>query len=294
MRIAVRFASLFLLLMAVLLLAACSLAAPAPVGQSQPQAQQPPAAQQQPAAAVSTSLAPPQCRCGRRSLSTEVRALSRRAQAAAMARWPRRFRRSSAARSPISLPMLSRAPVRPKSGTTSSPMAGCKKGMPGFSGSLDADQRWDVIAYAWSLAASPQQVERGKQVYAEQCVQCHGDHGKGDGKDAQGKLPDLSDFATLAKVAPGIWDQAMASGHVPSFAGTVSEADRRAAIDYVRTFAYDYPSGTATAAAATPRLRPVQLPSTPDSASRTEARLTGYIINGTPGQSLPANLTGDL
>ena len=123
-------------------------------------------------------------------------------------------------------------------------MAGLQKGHAAlFRFAWIADQRWDVIAYAWSLAASPQQVERGKAVYHEQCVQCHGDQGKGDGKDAPGKLPDLSDFATLAKVAPGLWDQAMASGHVPSFAGTLSEADRRAAIDYVRTFAYDYSAG---------------------------------------------------
>jgi cytochrome c len=46
-----------------------------------------------------------------------------------------------------------------------------------------------VKAYAWSLAVLPQQVERGQQVYAEQCVQCHGDTGKGDGRDAQGNCP---------------------------------------------------------------------------------------------------------
>ena len=111
--------------------------------------------------------------------------------------------------------------------------------------------------------------------------------GKGDGKDAQGKLPDLSDFSTLAKVAPGIWDQAMASGHVPSFAGTVSEADRRAAIDYVRTFAYDYPSGTATAAA-TPAAAAGQPPSGQPPA--VPEQITGYIVLGTPGQRLPSNL----
>jgi hypothetical protein len=81
----------------------------------------------------------------------------------------------------------------------------------------------------------------------------------------------------------------MASGHVPSFAGTVSEADRRAAIDYLRTFAYDYSSGTPAAAVApvtaTGQLSPTQaLPAAPE-------QVTGYIITGTLGQSLPPNLT---
>jgi mono/diheme cytochrome c family protein len=153
---------------------------------------------------------------------------------------------------------------------------------------LDVDQRWDVIAYAWSLAALPQQVERGKAVYAEQCAQCHGDRGKGDGKDATGTLADLSAFATLAKVAPGVWDQAMASGHVPSFAGTVSEADRRAAIDYIRTFAYDYPSSQA-ASAATPVASTGELPPTQAPPSAPEA-IAGSIVLGTPGMNLPSDL----
>jgi mono/diheme cytochrome c family protein len=132
-------------------------------------------------------------------------------------------------------------------------------------------------------------VERGKQVYAEQCVQCHGDTGKGDGRDAQGQLPDLSEFGTLAKVAPGMWDQAMATGHVPSFAGTVSEADRRAAIDYVRTFAYDYSSG-APAPAATPSTSTGELPPVQAQPAAPE-EVTGYIALGTPGQALPPNLS---
>jgi mono/diheme cytochrome c family protein len=161
-------------------------------------------------------------------------------------------------------------------------------GMPGFAGTLDVDQRWDVIAYAWSLAVSPRQLERGQAVYAEQCAHCHGDDGQGDGKDAAGSLVDLSDFATLAKVAPGVWDQTLASGHVPSFAGTVSEADRRAAIDYIRTFAYDYPAAeplpAATPSTSTGELPPVQGP------PLAPEEVAGSIVLGTPGMSLPSDL----
>ncbi len=113
-------------------------------------------------------------------------------------------------------------------------------GMPGFSGSLDVNQRWDVIVYAWSLAAPQSQIARGQDVYARQCVQCHGLTGQGDGPDAKEKLTDFSQMASFAKIEAGKLDQALASTHIPSFAGTTSELERRASIDYIRTFAYDF------------------------------------------------------
>lgn len=287
MRTAVRFASLFLLLITVPVLAGCSLAAPAPVGQSQPQAQQPPAAQQQPAQPFQLPTRRPSAAAGAdlyQQKCVRCHGEQGRGDGAMAAQIQAQFGSPVA---DLTSDVVARART-PEEWYDIVSNGRLQQGMPGFAGSLDADQRWDVIAYAWSLAALPRQVERGKQVYAEQCVQCHGDAGKGDGKDAQGTLPDLSDFATLAKVAPGIWDQAMASGHVPSFAGTVSEADRRAAIDYVRTFAYDYSSGAPAVAAspvtATGQLSPTQSP------PAAPEQVSGYIVTGTPGQSLPPNL----
>ena len=172
-------------------------------------------------------------------------------------------------------------------------------GMPPFA-SLTVDQRWDVIAYLWTLAAPQVQIDTGKEVYLKQSVQCHGDTGKGDGKDAQGTLPDLTQFATLAPIEAGRWDQALASTHIPSFAGTTSELERRASIDYIRTFAYDYaaPGSTSTAAAAsTPAAAstngtPVpNANATPAPAGTGEAiTVEGYLVNGTASQPVPGNL----
>jgi mono/diheme cytochrome c family protein len=170
-------------------------------------------------------------------------------------------------------------------------------GMPGFAATLDTDQRWDVIAYAWTLATPTDILARGQQVYGEQCAHCHGPSGQGDGPDAASALPDLSEFALLAQVEPGRWDQALDSGHVPSFAGTLSADAKRAAIDYVRTFAYDYAlpattaSGAATPApgAAAPEATP-GLPSTSPAGPAAPVILQGSISNGTAGQSVPDNL----
>ncbi len=285
MRIAVRFASLALFVISAALLAACSLAAPAPVGTVRPLQAEPSAPQAQPSQPVQLPSRRPNAVAGAALYQEKcVRCHGElgRGDGTMAAQIQSQFG-SPVADLTADVVARARAPEEWYDIVANGRM---QQGMPGFSGSLNSDQLWDVIAYAWSLAASPEQVARGKQVYAEQCVQCHGESGKGDGKDAQGKLPDLSDFAVLAKVAPGMWDQAMASGHVPSFAGTVSEADRRAAIDYIRTFAYDAESGAA--AAATPAA-PGTLPATP-SGPAAPIRIEGQIINGTASQSVPDTL----
>ena len=284
MRIVVRLASLSLLL--AMLLAGCSLAAPAPVGTVRPLEQQP-AAQQQPVQPVDMPARRPNAAAGAVLYQEKcVRCHGERGRGdGVMAAAIQEQFKSPVADLASDVVARARTPEEWYNVVANGRL---QNGMPGFAGSLDIDQRWDVIAYAWSLAASPQQVERGKAVYAEQCAHCHGNSGKGDGKDAEGNLSDLSAFATLANVAPGMWDQAMASGHVPSFAGTVSEADRRAAIDYIRTFAYDYPSSE-PAPAATPSTSTGELPPVQAPPSAPEA-VTGSIVLGTPGMSLPSDL----
>ncbi len=70
--------------------------------------------------------------------------------------------------------------------------------MPPFP-SLNDRQRWDVIAYAFSLSEPPDSLEAGKALYDENCAACHGDTGKGDGPQASGlsasglALPDFTD-----------------------------------------------------------------------------------------------------
>ncbi|HEY4720843.1 MAG TPA: c-type cytochrome, partial [Anaerolineae bacterium] len=163
--------------------------------------------------------------------------------------------------------------------------------MPPFAGSLNVDQRWDVIVYGWTLSVPPAWIAQGKQVYAAQCVQCHGEKGKGDGPDSKGNLPDFTSFSTIVSVASGKWDQALSTSHLPSFAGTVSVADQRAVIDYVRSFAYDYPSQSAPAA--TQSAASTGSVTTTTSLTGTPpvpGTIVGYIVNGTAGASTPGNL----
>lgn len=50
--------------------------------------------------------------------------------------------------------------------------------MPGFSGSLNGQQRWDVQSYLWALSTSPQELSEGRALYQAQCASCHGPNGE--------------------------------------------------------------------------------------------------------------------
>lgn len=155
-----------------------------------------------------------------------------------------------------------------------------ESGMPPFEGSLSVDDRWDVIAYVWSLGAPEETLTLGRSIYAERCVQCHGETGKGDSSQAEGDVPDVSSLAVYQDVAPGEWDNALNTSHVPSFSGKLSTADRSAVIDYLRSFTYD------AVAVVSPDATPA-----PESAGIGLA-INGSVVNGTNGGPKPGNLEG--
>ncbi len=285
MRRFARLLSFVVLLLLASLLAACSLAAPAPIAPVNSQAQQPPAAQQS---------AEPLQLPSRRPSATAGAALYQQkcvdchgAQGRGDGEFAAQLAQTGIQVADLTADTIVRAQT-PEQWYDMISHGRIEKRMPGFAGSLNPDQRWDVIAYAWSLAVTPDQLATGKAVYQEQCAHCHGDQGQGDGKNAPSNLSDLSDFAALAQVAPGLWDQALATGHVPSFAGTLSEGSRRAAIDYVRTFAYDSAASTA-AASATPVATSGGLPPA-IAGPAAPIKLEGVIVNATAGQTVPDHL----
>ena len=70
--------------------------------------------------------------------------------------------------------------------------------MPPFS-SLTDRQRWDVVAYTYSLNSTPQRIAEGKALYQSNCVACHGEGGKGDGPSAAGlRMPDFTEQEFMA------------------------------------------------------------------------------------------------
>jgi mono/diheme cytochrome c family protein len=65
------------------------------------------------------------------------------------------------------------------------------RGMPAYSGLPESD-RWDVVAYMYTLSTSADQIQTGAALFAENCAQCHG---------AAGNANPAADFTDPAFIA---------------------------------------------------------------------------------------------
>lgn len=107
--------------------------------------------------------------------------------------------------------------------------------MPGFK-SLDDRQRWDVVAYALSLSIPNEAKAAGEEIYAANCLSCHGEQGEG-GEDApnwlveSGRLAQLSLDEINAITADGV-------GDMPGFADSLTADEINSAAFYVRSLGF--------------------------------------------------------
>jgi mono/diheme cytochrome c family protein len=110
-----------------------------------------------------------------------------------------------------------------------------EKFMPGFTESLNDRQRWDVVAYVFTLSTSQAELEQGKAVYDQNCASCHGEAGEG-GENA----PDWSQQDRLAMFSALELEAVVANGQgsMPAYADQLSADDRSAAVSYVRSLTF--------------------------------------------------------
>lgn len=125
--------------------------------------------------------------------------------------------------------------------------------MPAFSDRLTSDERWDVVFYVWRFSTSTERLDQGRRVYEQVCAACHG-------ADGSGQLMGSADFTDLRQMdslAPRdlYLTVTQGRGSMPSFQARLSQDDRWAVIDYLRTFSYD-PALPSETAAATPTAAP--------------------------------------
>lgn len=122
--------------------------------------------------------------------------------------------------------------------------------MPSWRGKLSDDERWDLAFYIWTFATPPEMLTRGKQIFEQNCVTCHGP----DGKGVVPGTPDFTNVEWMATKAPQEFFQVVTEGRgtMPSWQGRLSPDDRWAAIEYIRTFAYEPASAAGAATAKKP------------------------------------------
>ncbi len=109
--------------------------------------------------------------------------------------------------------------------------------MPGFSDVISSDERWDVVFYVWRLSTSEAIIQAGKEVYDEHCSACHGIDGSGELLGSA----DFTDLRQMDNLAPRDLYLAVTQGRgsMPSWQARLSQDERWAVIDYLRSFTYE-------------------------------------------------------
>ncbi|MGB3713883.1 MAG: cytochrome c [Candidatus Promineifilaceae bacterium] len=141
---------------------------------------------------------------------------------------------------------------------------------------LPEAQRWDVIAYIYSLGTPEESIAIGRVVYEENCLACHGSEGQGDGPqagDLENDPGNLSDPSYWSQVSnQEVFDILASGSQIPDHEYGVgdnglTEDEIWSAINYIRTLSYIYLDA--------------QAPFKPLDA----ATIFGSIVNGTTGEA---------
>ncbi|MEJ2559032.1 MAG: c-type cytochrome [Anaerolineae bacterium] len=131
--------------------------------------------------------------------------------------------------------------------------------MPAWREQLSDQERWDLTFYVWNFAVSPDMLSSGRTIFEQNCVVCHG----ADGKGIVPESPDFTDVKWVAQHASTEFFQVVTEGKgaMPAWQGRLTPEERWAAIEYMRTFAYEPLAGPAVAVAqASPTPAPTEEP----------------------------------
>ncbi|MFZ6030475.1 MAG: c-type cytochrome [Chloroflexota bacterium] len=141
---------------------------------------------------------------------------------------------------PLGLPDFARL-ASPERWYTIVTQGNLKRFMPPFR-SLSDQERWDVVAYALSLSATPEDLAAGRVLYEANCAKCH-TAGEVVFTD-QVRMARLTHATIASTIAEG-------KGKMPAFPD-LSETQRRQLAVYVRSLSFAAGEASAAATAAAP------------------------------------------
>ncbi len=187
----------------------------------------------------------------------------------------------------VGLPEVAR-PASPAQWFTVVSQGNLDRFMPPFIGTLNDQQRWDVIAYMMSLHTSADQLAQGKALFEANCADCAAKF-----SNLQ-KMAGLSEADLFAILKNGNSD-------FPAFGKDLSDDQAWAEAAYIRTLTYAVPAPSATPAATTAATQEIPagtgtapaVSGTPAATAATPAPGMGT-VNGSiqiASGSLPAGLT---
>ena len=109
--------------------------------------------------------------------------------------------------------------------------------MPPWRNSLSDEQIWQVVYYSWNLHTDEAEVAEGGALYAQSCLACHGEGGRGDGPESGPGLPDFAAQETMIFLSQAELERRWQESH-PELGSDWSAARRQGVLEYIRSFTY--------------------------------------------------------
>ncbi len=173
-----------------------------------------------------------------------------------------------------------------------------EKLMPPWRDALTEEERWAVAFYTYTLHYDPAEFERGAAIWVEDCVECHGESGRGDGERAAEltrDVGDLTDLATVVSQSDQVYYTIISEGageNMPAFMEELSEEELRAVAHYTRTLALnnvDVMGQQVVQPIATEEANAVEQPNATDELTVSTITISGQVTNGTVNSTVPAD-----
>lgn len=164
-----------------------------------------------------------------------------------------------------------------------------QKFMPPFANKLSDQERWDVVAYAFSLSSTSEQLNQGEQLFKENCADCPIEL-----FTDQEKMAALSTDELVKLLAEGVEG-------LPALGETLSPDELQAVAIYLRTLTFGAPSLAAAPGSTTTTAVPSaqgtpgetqQAGSAPEAtaATSTVGLVSGKVVSGSAGE-VPSGTT---
>ncbi len=164
--------------------------------------------------------------------------------------------------------------------------------MPPWREALTEQERWDVAYYTYTLHYTAEQLEQGRILFIDNCADCHGDEGLGDGIRADelgGSVRNLQDHAAMSTLSDQVMFNTINEGigdGMPAFGDELTPDQIRAAAAYARTLGFtgvEVFEPREIAAAQTDE--PVAPAATAEPEVLIAGTVSGHITQGTAGGS---------
>ena len=118
-------------------------------------------------------------------------------------------------------------------------------GMPGMQGGSHWNAPAEATALVNPIAVEANSIQRGRNLFVNNCASCHGNSGRGDGPISKALTPKPADLVVMAPTHPAgdfYWKIQTGRGAMPAWKDTLSENQIWDVVNYIKSLGKTEPS----------------------------------------------------